>query len=329
MYLCSFTSKILPALLALLSLFEPSIAARTKPEKVLLSNIRTLTLRKDAKTSHNRVSAIPQLTCVGGTAKGLYEIDTLRCKNAGAGYSDDDVQWTCTADLPTEFKLGSTEVMCEGFANPSDPYVLKGSCGAEYRLMLTDVGEQTFGKGGSGKSQFWDWEPDAQRSKKNDNVAVLFWIIFVGVVGWMVYAAFIRDARPRRPRGPGIGGWGGGGGGGGNDDPPPPYDYHPPSTKPKKSPSAAPWGAQAQQGPGFWTGAVGGALAGAAGTYLAGNRGARTEPQQPRYQNQWGNGEGSSRMGGMGRTGSSSSSSSPSYGSSRHESTGFGGTSRR
>ena len=322
------TTTALSVFLVVLSLIQPSIGARSKAEKVLLSNIRTLTLRKDAKTSHNRVSAIPQLKCVGGTAKGRYEIDTLRCKNAGAGYSDDDIQWTCTASLPTEFKLGSTDVICEGFASPNDPYVLKGSCGVEYRLMLTEEGEEKFGKGGKGKDQFWDWQPDAQRSKSGDMVAVLFWIVFVGVVGWMVYAAFIRDAVPRRPRGGGYGGWGGGGG----DDPPPPYDYHPPQPKPKATSSsrgAGVRGPQAQQGPGFWTGALGGAAAGAAATYLTGNRGARTEPQQPRNQGLWGNGEGSSRMGGMGRTGSSGSSSSPSYGSSRHESSGFGGTTRR
>lgn len=324
-------------LCALLPLIQPTVSARSKPEKVLLSNIRTLTLRKDATTSHNRVSPIPQLKCAGGTAKGLYEIDTLRCKNAGAGYSDDDVQWTCTANLPTEFKLGSTDVICEGFANPDDPYVLKGSCGVDYRLMLTDEGARKFGRVGKEKDQMWDWQPDAQRSKGGDFAAVLFWVVFVAVVGWMVYAAFIRDAVPRRPRGGAggnFGGWGGGGGGGGGpgDDPPPPYDYHPPPPKPKTGSStsgAGVRGAQGQQGPGFWTGALGGAAAGAAASYLAGNRGGRTEPQQSRNQGSWGNGEGSSRMGGMGRSASSGSSSSPNYGSSRHESSGFGSTSRR
>ena len=74
----------------------------------------------------------------------------MRCKSAGGGYSEDDVQWTCSASLPEEFKLGSTEVMCEGFDSPDDPYVLKGSCGVEYRLMLTDRGEEKYGKGKKG-----------------------------------------------------------------------------------------------------------------------------------------------------------------------------------
>lgn len=315
----------------LLPLLQPAIGARTKHEKVLLSDIRALTLRKDAKTSHNRVPAIPQLNLIGGNARGYYKVETLRCKNAGAGYSDDDIQWTCTADLPTEFKLGSTDVICEGFANSNDPYVLKGSCGVEYRLMLTDAGEERYLARGKSGDQ---WVQDTLRSKSGDWAPTIFWVIFVAVVGWMIYSAFIRNAGTRRPTGRAgggnFGGWGGGGGGG--DDPPPPYDYHPPPPKPKASSStrgAGAGGAGAQQNPGFWTGALGGAVTGAAATYFAGNRGARTEPQQPRNQGSWDNGEGSSRTGGMGRTTSSGSSSTPSYGSSRHESSGFGGTSRR
>lgn len=30
-------------------------------------------------------------------------------------YDDEYVSWACTADLPREFKLGSTDVLCEGF----------------------------------------------------------------------------------------------------------------------------------------------------------------------------------------------------------------------
>ena len=109
------------------------VSARKSPQSILLSDLKTLTLRKDLKPSHSRVPAVPQLKCVGGTAKGLYEIDVLRCKNAGSSYGDEDVQWTCTASLPSEFKLGGTDVICEGFSSSEDPYVLKGSCGLEYR----------------------------------------------------------------------------------------------------------------------------------------------------------------------------------------------------
>jgi hypothetical protein len=115
-------------------------------DSVLLTNVKTLTLRKDAKTSHRRVPAIPQLKCVGGNGCGHYEVDVMRCRNQGSDYNDGDVQWTCTASLPEEFKLGVTDVICEGYHTPQDPYILKGSCGVEYKLMLTAKGEEKYGK---------------------------------------------------------------------------------------------------------------------------------------------------------------------------------------
>ena len=304
--------------LLLASVFTTTSFARKSPESVLLSNVKSLTLRKDLRTTHNRVPAAPQLKCVGGTAKGLYEIDVLRCKNSGSAYGDEDIQWTCSASLPAEFKLGSTEVICEGFKNSEDPFVLKGSCGVEYRLMLTDIGEEKYGKKGK------DPLDDYGDSKGGGIAGTLFGVIFIAVVCWMIWAAFFRDdGQPRE--GNNRPGFFGGGWGGGNDDPPPPYDYHPPPSKPKTSSRSTP--AQEEWRPGFWSGALGGAAAG----YMAGNR---SQTAQPRTQgpniNFGGNGEGSSRWGGGGSTRSSSGSgSSSSYGSSRHESSGFGGTSRR
>lgn len=102
---------------------------------VLLSKVRSLTLHGDKKTSHRRVSAIPQLTCVGGSGCKHYSVDLMQCQNAGSEYDAEDIQWTCSASLPPEFKLGSTEVVCEGYDSADDPWVLKGSCGAEYRLV--------------------------------------------------------------------------------------------------------------------------------------------------------------------------------------------------
>ena len=300
------------------ALFSSTLFARKSPESVLLSSVKALTLRRDLKTSNNRVPAVPQLKCIGGNAKGLYDIEVLRCKNSGSSYGDEDIQWTCSASLPNEFKLGSTDVICEGFKNSEDSYVLKGSCGVEYRLILTDIGEEKYGKKANG---IFD---DYENYKGSGTMAALFWIIFMAVVCWMIYAAFLRD--PRQPRGGNNrrGFLGGGGGwGGGNDDPPPPYDYHPPPSKPRSTPRVA----SAQNGwrPGFWSGALGGAAAG----YMAGNGG---QNQQPRNYGSnathGGNGEGSSRWGGSTRS-SSGAGSSPNYGSSRHESAGFGGTSRR
>ena len=313
-----------------LSFTTTLVSARKSPQSLLLSDIKALTLRKDLKTSHNRVPALPQLKCIGGTAKGLYEIDVLRCKNAGSSYGDEDVQWTCTASLPSEFKLGSTDVICEGFSSPEDPYVLKGSCGVEYRLMLTRLGEEKFGRNGK---DIWS---DYNGRSKGDWAATAFWFIFIAVLGWILYAALIRDSPGRRPPGAAPNNWFGGGGGGDNDDPPPPYEYRSsPKTKATSSRAPRAAAAQAQRGwrPGFWSGALGGAAAG----YMVGNRG---QSQRPRDQSAWnfngvngrGSGEATSSFAGAiaGRARSSEGSRSiSSYGSNRHESSGFGGTSRR
>jgi hypothetical protein len=250
----------------------------------------------------------------------------MRCKNAGADYDENNIQWTCTASLPEEFKLGSTDVICEGYDYPEDPYILKGSCGVEYRLILTDKGHQKYG---SGKGGWWGGDDDSHNAPKSFGeqiAAALFWMAFIGVGCWIVYNAFI--ARARGPEGAGAAGgnrpgWGGGGGGwgGGNDndgydDPPPPYFADQPA------PGKPGYGSTPQQNwrPGFWSGALGGAAAGWGASRFA-NRGNQTGGSS-----RWGNGGGSSwDNGGEGSSGSRSSS----FSSTRHESTGFGSTSRR
>ncbi|KAH8889351.1 hypothetical protein GQ53DRAFT_224996 [Thozetella sp. PMI_491] len=305
-------------LIALLLLPLSAIAAKPK-NAILLSQVQSLTLRGDKSTSHRRVPAIPQLKCISPKSIcALHHIDSMRCVNQGSGYSSEDIQWACTASLPSTLKLGSTEVICEGYSSPDDPYVLKGSCGVEYRLVLTEEGERRHPNLG-GSDQDVDWS------------AYLFGIVFVAIAAWIIYSACVqagnqRQAGPQRrrpgwggnwgggwgPGGGGGGGFGGGGGGGRFDDPPPPYPGSKPST---------------QQGwqPGFWSGVAGGAAAG----YMAGRSGRQDNGYQRGgwggngYGSTWGSGGGSSW--GSGRASSSSSSGS----NSRHESTGFGSTSRR
>ncbi|PNY23634.1 Store-operated calcium entry-associated regulatory factor [Tolypocladium capitatum] len=290
-----------------------ALAARPPKGAILLSEVQSLTLRgHGAKTTHRRISPVPQLKCVSSPdICRLYDVDVMRCTNQGASYGGEDIEWSCAASLPEELKLGSTDVICEGYSSADDPYVLRGSCGVEYRLLLTSRGEARypgiakphggfFGNGQGGT----DWS------------AWLFAVIFVAVVGWMVYSAcFGGNGQQRRPRrvggGRGAGGGGGGGGGGWNpgwgpgDDPPPPY----PGTKPSST---------RQQGwtPGFWSGLAGGATAG----YMAGSR-SRGDGNQRPYDGGWGAGPSRPR--------SSPSSSGSAGRSAQHESTGFGSTRRR
>jgi hypothetical protein len=205
----------------------------------------------------------------------------MRCENAGSDYDENNIQWTCKADVPDFFKLGASDVICEGYASSEDPYVLKGSCGVEYRLLLTEKGEAKYGKDHSPKD-----DPEVEGSSW---VPTIFWILFAGVVVWMIYSAYKNMGGGRQtPPTHRPGNNGGGGPGPGNDDddddaPPPytPYADHPPSKgKPTSKPTSSrqPNRGSSSQGsssrwqPGFGTGAAAGAAAGAAGGYMYGQR---------------------------------------------------------
>ncbi|KAF1731564.1 Store-operated calcium entry-associated regulatory factor [Beauveria bassiana] len=152
---------------------------------VLLSSVQSLTLRGGgAKTSHRRVPAVPQLRCVSPRALcSLHAIDVMRCTNQGSSYGDQDVEWSCAASLPAELKLGATDVICEGYASADDPYVLKGSCGVEYTLALTELGERRYPDLARGGDDRW-FGGDAQGG--NNAWAGLFFLVFVAVLAWIV-----------------------------------------------------------------------------------------------------------------------------------------------
>ncbi|BCR88984.1 DUF1183 domain protein [Aspergillus chevalieri] len=303
-------------LIFLLSLFYASpvlsfgYGSSQKPAKnaILLSDVKSLTLRAKQRTTSRRVSPIPQLTCIGPSKRvcNLYTIDTMRCTNAGSEYDEGDIQWTCTAPLPPEFKLGSTDVICEGYRDADDKWVLKGSCGVEYRLLLTEVGEERFG---------------GIRDESNAVGAVGSLIFFGFMVAAFIFILWpmalscfgIRRDRPDQRRGWG-GFWGGGGGGpggnGGYPGPPPPYSRYPDHSTSSSIPG---WR------PGFWSGAMSGAAAG----YEMGRRserygspfgGRRMGTGYDDYRDPW---EGSSRT-----------RSSPGF-STTTTGTGFGSTRRR
>ncbi|KAJ5715147.1 uncharacterized protein N7483_012328 [Penicillium malachiteum] len=302
-------SAITTLLLATSALCARSSQNPPGRDAILLSNVNTLTLRGDRMTSARRVSPIPQLKCVGPSKRvcELYQPDTMRCKNEGYEYDEEVVQWTCQASLPTEFKLGATDVVCEGYRNSNDKWILKGSCGVEYRLLLTEQGERRYGK----------IEKD---SSEETSLPEFFGKILLGVFMLAVFAVILiavtggfsnRDRRQGRGGRGGIGGndgGPGGGGGGGGGGAYGPYPRGPP-------PSYGSWNKpSSSQGwtPGFWSGAMGGAAAGyGAGRYSANTGSSRASTE--RFSS-YDAGEGSSTR------------STP---SSNKTSTGFGSTKRR
>lgn len=291
--------KLNTMFLALLGLFIESSGAE-RNDKILLSQVKTLTLRSGQVTASRRTAPVPQLKCVGGDGMGFYEIDVMRCTNMGSDYGDEDFSWSCTADVPKYFKLGSTDVLCEGYDGSEDKYILKGSCGVEYRLALTDAGYEKYGGSFSPPRKVTlitsDW---------------WLWIFFWSVVVFIIYRAWTappENGGGTRRRPPGADNrrpWFGGGGG---DDPPPPYDPYPPRFSKPTTPGTQGWQ------PGFWSGL---ATGGAAGSYLMSRRNRQDGYNRP----------------GPGRPGYSSDGSSfaesSSAGAARHETTGFGQTRRR
>lgn len=111
----------------LLLLFVLAVAAQ---DRVLLRDVQSITATRGMMTRHRRVAAVPQMACTGSHC--MHEPSAIRCKNDG--WDGRDVQWTCSAELPSSIRLDKVEVLCEGYDYPEDPYILAGSCGVEYSL---------------------------------------------------------------------------------------------------------------------------------------------------------------------------------------------------
>ncbi|KAM7418315.1 hypothetical protein PAMA_015773 [Pampus argenteus] len=108
---------------------------------VLLRDVQVLTLYKDRYTTARRSSPVPQLQCVGGSAGcQAFVPEVVQCQNKG--WDGVDVQWECKTDMDNVYRFGRIEVSCEGYNHPADAYILKGSCGLEYTLELTEEGRR-------------------------------------------------------------------------------------------------------------------------------------------------------------------------------------------
>lgn len=328
-------TSFLLSLTALVSAGKVTNPNNVPKNAILLSSVETLTLRDGRMTSHRRVSAVPQLTCVGSSEVcRLYQIEVMQCKNQGADYDAENIQWACSASLPEEFKLSGTEVMCEGYASSDDPYVLKGSCGVEYRLLLTDLGEKKFGRHRRPSG------PSNPAESSTTFATVVFFMIFAAVL-FIIIAGLVNQCRQNPHRlgtNDGRPPWFGGGGDNEGGDDPPPYDDHnfSGSRKYKTASGSRNYGTagssrtggRQQQGwrPGPWTAGMAGAGLG----YALGRNQNRTRPppstpsssSSPSSRGWFSNDDDAGPS-------NSRPSSSPSFSSSRYESTGFGGTSRR
>jgi len=308
-------------------------------DRVLLENVKALTLRSGEWTSGRRSSGVPQLKCVGGTARdhSEYQPSVVQCTNVGSDGSG-DIQWKCESQLDSSVRLGTTTVTCEGYSHPDDPYILKGSCGLEYTLDLTSQYHSAHKGYESGYNSYPSSTYGKSQTSSGWGASGLVKTVMIGVavyIIWSIYkqmsinSANAQNAAGGNGGGPGgygggYGGGAGGGYGGGNAyQAPPPSGYSAPSST--------------GGGTGFWTGLGLGSLMGGAFSrpWFGGG-----------YSRPWGSGWGSgwgSRGWGSGygqgyngygqgyqqHSAPSSFGGRSSFGSSTHTSTGFGGTRRR
>lgn len=233
-------------------------------DKVLLEKVTAVTLREGQLTAGRRSAGVPQIACRSSTDLCRYAPRTMRCVNQG--FDGTDVQWSCTADLDSDVRFVSTDVSCEGYEYPDDPYILRNSCGVEIELE--------FVRGASGRSRGGHDYRDHQSyqySSDSEGSSFVGILIVAGLVAFTLYYCVPSTNRGRRGSSRGSGGfgggsWGGGPGGGDNGGdvgPPPGSGDCPPSGR------QVPPQSQQQSGPGFWSGFGTGGVMG----YMFGNNG--------------------------------------------------------
>ncbi|KAL6092753.1 hypothetical protein STEG23_014196, partial [Scotinomys teguina] len=166
------------------------------PDRILLRDVKALTLHYDRYTTSRRLDPIPQLKCVGGTAGcNAYTPKVVQCQNKGwDGY---DVQWECKTDLDIAYKFGKTVVSCEGYESSEDQYVLRGSCGLEYQLDYTDLGLKNLKE--SAKYQSFSDYYHKLYSSDSCGVSGLVTIGVLLALAFVVYKLFLSDGQASPP----------------------------------------------------------------------------------------------------------------------------------
>lgn len=245
----------------LISLAALAVAAYGH-RKIRLTDVRAITLSKNKYTNGRRSSPIPQISCTHGDACGYreYEPEVVQCVNVGS--DGIDVNWECKADLDSSVRFGRTDVSCEGYDYPEDPYILEGSCGLEYTLEFTELGRQKK----YGHNNYNNYHNSSHHGSSSSIIGSL---VSIGAFIFIAYLfiSFCFSSRQVAPNANNnSGGWGGGYPGGGN----PPGDGYGPGNGNQGYPKTSYTGyshpyvpppAPAAPG-GFWTGFGTGGLLG-------------------------------------------------------------------
>lgn len=183
-----------------------------------------------------------QLTCVGSRqlCADRYKPTTVQCYNVGSDGAD--AQWRCEAELDSDVAFDTVEVSCEGYYAPEDEYVLKGSCGLEYRLKYTNAYKDRQAASGRPKQSYTHTTGSTASISSEEGDGGLFKFFLLCAVGILLFAWVSGGRRNRAPI----------------QTAPPMNDFVPPSS----------YTATPSTGPGFGAGVAVGAIGGAAAAHL-------------------------------------------------------------
>ena len=118
------------SLLLLLLLFQVNATglSNAAAERQLLKKGDRVDFASHLNTAGRRLAPSSQLIMSPGSLHKIHKATCVCEHELGK-------RWSCVADLPKKYKLGSIEVNCEGFDWREDPYILKGSCLLRYSIV--------------------------------------------------------------------------------------------------------------------------------------------------------------------------------------------------
>lgn len=94
------------------------------------------------------------------------------------------------------YRFGRLDVTCEGYNHPSDPYILKGSCGLEYTLELTEEGRRrSHGSWSSHKSGGFEGRYDSAAGESPSHMTITLVCLQVWVTPPRVSSAASLERR--------------------------------------------------------------------------------------------------------------------------------------
>ncbi|GKT37734.1 Store-operated calcium entry-associated regulatory factor like protein [Aduncisulcus paluster] len=109
---------------------------------VHISQLSVLVFHRDSFTTSRKAAYYPQIELIGGNAANDASIpDQITCENIG--YDGISVAWQCTTEMPVQFKLSRTDVVCEGWTQPGDSYIVPGSCSVQITIDYSGKSQST------------------------------------------------------------------------------------------------------------------------------------------------------------------------------------------